>query len=128
MHNFKELAIWKDAMKMAKAVYVLSSDFPDGERYGLTSQIRRCAISVPSNIAEGAGRNTDKEFLRFLAISSGSSFELETQLLLSVDLDFVKKDHVDGLLNKLATLQKMIYRFQEQLKIKVDKSFKGLDT
>ncbi|MFC6996213.1 four helix bundle protein [Rufibacter roseus] len=81
MHNFKELKIWQEAMTLAKKVFELSASFPANEKYGLTSQINRSAVSVPSNIAEGAGRGSDKEFIQFLNIARGSAFELETQLL-----------------------------------------------
>ena len=89
MHNFQKLIIWKKAMNVTEDVYRLSAGFPKEEKYELTSQIRRSAISVPSNIAEGAGRNSDKEFRHFLGISSGSPNELLTQLLLSSRLDLV---------------------------------------
>ena len=121
MHNFKELVIWKESMKLAKATYLASANFPQDERFGLTSQVRRSAVSVPSNIAEGAGRNSDKEFMNFLSISTGSSYELETQLLLSVDLGFVTEEEVQEALSNVTVVQKMLYRFQEQLKTKIEK-------
>lgn len=120
MHNFKELIVWKEAMKLAKATYIASANFPQDERFGLTSQIRRSAVSVPSNIAEGSGRNSDKEFLNFLSISAGSSYELETQLLLSIDLGFVTEEQVQEPLANVTVVQKMLYRFQEQLKTKIE--------
>lgn len=110
MHNFKELIVWQEAMKLAKAVYIASGRFPQDERFGLVAQIRRCAVSVPSNIAEGAGRKSDKEFLHFLAVSAGSIYELETQLLLSHDLGFAHRDDVDSILVTITALQKMLYR------------------
>jgi len=91
MHNFQELIIWQKAMNIAEAVYKLSKKFPKEERYGLKSQIRRSAVSIASNIAEGAGRNTNGEFKNFLGIASGSSNELMTQLMLSSRLGLVEE-------------------------------------
>jgi len=90
MHNFRQLNIWKDARSLVKDVYLLTSEFPSDEKFGLKSQINRCAISVPSNIAEGSARGTNKDFSHFLRISLGSLFEMETQLLLAVDLGMVE--------------------------------------
>jgi four helix bundle protein len=89
MHNFQDLKIWQRAMDIAEDTYILSADFPKEEKYDLTSQIRRSAISIPSNISEGAGRNTNGEFKNFLGIANGSSNELHTQLLLSHRLKLV---------------------------------------
>jgi four helix bundle protein len=125
MHNFKELIVWKDAMKLAKSIYLICQEFPGDERFGLITQIKRSAVSVPSNIAEGAGRNSDKEFLRFLSISTGSLFELETQLLLAADLGFINLDNVNTLLDDVAYLQKKLYRFCQQLESKVNVSIKS---
>jgi four helix bundle protein len=87
--NHKDLDVWKESMILAKEVYHLTKGFPKEEIYGLTSQMRRCSVSIPSNIAEGAARSSDKELIQFLYISLGSLSELETQLLLSRDLGFV---------------------------------------
>ena len=114
MHNLKELKIWKRAIEMATNVYRLTANFPKEEKYGLTSQIRRSAVSVPSNIAEGAGRNSDKEFCHFLGVSNGSSYELQTQLIISKNLGLVSTD-VDGLIDELDQLQKMNYTLQKKL-------------
>lgn len=89
----EQLEAWKAAMQLVKVVYQLTSVFPVEERYGLAQQMRRAAVSVPSNIAEGAGRNGAKEFLNFLGISRGSLAELETQLQLAVMLGFLAPDH-----------------------------------
>jgi len=86
----KDLDVWKAAMELAKLVYLITSKFPKEELYGLTQQIRRSAVSIPSNIAEGAARNSRKEFIQFLHISLGSLAELETQLLLSEKLGFLQ--------------------------------------
>ncbi len=89
----EKLEAWKFAMQLGKAVYQMTSDFPSEERYGLAQQMRRAAVSIPSNIAEGAGRNGTKEFLNFIGISRGSLAELETQMQLAVMLDFTTSDH-----------------------------------
>ena len=89
----EQLEAWKFAMQLVKAVYQMTSDFPSEERYGLAQQMRRAAVSIPSNIAEGAGRNGAKEFLNFIGISRGSLAELETQLQLAVMLGFAAPDH-----------------------------------
>ena len=83
MHNFRELTIWKEAMEITKATYSITKKFPASELYGLTSQINRASVSIPSNIAEGSGRNGNNEFVHFLHISIGSCFELETQMILA---------------------------------------------
>src|SRR3990172_7630332 len=89
MHNFKELSVWQTAVAFAVDVYQITKNFPSEERFGLRSQINRSVVSIPSNIAEGAGRNTDGEFSHFLGISAGSSFELETQLIISNRIRFI---------------------------------------
>lgn len=114
MHNIKELKIWSKAIDLATEVYKLTADFPKEEKYGLTSQIRRSAISVPSNIAEGAGRNSDKEFVYFLGVSNGSSYELQTQLIISRNLDLVDA-RVNQLLDEIDQIQKMNYSLQKKL-------------
>ena len=114
MHNLKELKVWAKAIELSTDVYQLTADFPKEEKYGLTSQIRRSAVSVPSNIAEGAGRNTNKEFNHFLGISNGSSYELQTQLIISRNLDLIDA-RVDHVLDQIDQIQKMIYSWQNKL-------------
>ncbi len=89
----ENLEAWKCSMQLVKAVYEMTTDFPSEERYGLVQQMRRAAVSIPSNIAEGAGRNGIKEFLNFIGISRGSLAEIETQLQLAVMLGFTTQDH-----------------------------------
>lgn len=89
----EQLEAWKFSMELAKAVYQMTATFPAEERYGLSQQMRRAAVSIPSNIAEGAGRNSAKEFLNFIGISRGSLAELETQLQLAAMLGFAEPDH-----------------------------------
>ena len=102
-------------MEITEEVYLLSSLFPKEEKYGLTSQIRRSAISIASNIAEGAGRNTKGEFKNFLGMASGSSNELHTQLILSYRLKLVKKEQVKHIVNNVKEVQKMNYALIKSL-------------
>jgi four helix bundle protein len=88
-----DLDAWKEAMRMVKMVYQLSQQFPKEEVYGLTSQVRRAAVSVPSNLSEGAARSSKKEFSHFLSVAKGSLSELETQLIISADLGYFPVDH-----------------------------------
>ena len=107
MHNFQELKIWQKAINVAEQVYILSSKFPSEEKYGLKSQIRRSAVSIPSNIAEGAGRNTDGEFKNFLGIANGSTNELCTQLIISERLKLISEENIKPIINDLMEIQKM---------------------
>jgi len=109
MHNFKELKVWQNARKLVKEIYVATKDFPSEEKFGLISQMRRSAVSIPSNIAEGSGRNTNKDFSHFLNISLGSAYELQTLLFLSQDLEFINEERVNDLNTSLEEIQKMIY-------------------
>ncbi len=116
MHNFQELKIWQKSMDITVDVYKLSAQFPKEEKYGLTSQIRRSAVSIPSNISEGAGRNTNGEFKNFLGIASGSSNELFTQLILSERLNLVENKNVKHILDALIEVQKMNYKLIQKFK------------
>ena len=111
MHNFRKLNIWIDAMALAKEVYLLTSKFPKEEKFGLVSQINRCSVSVPSNIAEGSSRSSKKEFAHFIKIALGSLFELETQLILSNEVGFYDIEKLNDLEPKIIKLQKMLSRF-----------------
>lgn len=108
MHNYKNLEVWKRSVELATGIYSLTSNFPKQEKYGLVSQIRRCSVSISSNIAEGAGRGSDKEFKMFLNYSLGSCFELETQLMISQNLGLINNNQQD-LFNEVTEIQKMIY-------------------
>lgn len=101
-------------MELTVKVYSITSNLPDSEKFGLISQMRRSAISIASNIAEGAGRNSSAEFIRFLVISNGSCYELETQVILAEKLNLIT--NVQDLLIELDELQKMNYKFQSYLK------------
>jgi four helix bundle protein len=115
VHNFRELHIWQQAMDLAELVYRLCARLPGDERYGLIAQLKRAAVSIPSNIAEGAGRNSNNEFKHFLAIALGSLFEVETQLLLARRLDLIRQDEVDLIAVKIVDLQKKIVALQKKL-------------
>lgn len=112
MHNFKELIIWNKSMD----VYQETKKFPEEEKFNLVSQMRRSAVSIPSNSAEGAGRNSDKEFNQFLGIAKGSSFELQTQLIISNKLKLIPIERFEQLNNTIEEVQKMISGFQSKLK------------
>jgi four helix bundle protein len=94
IHNFKELLVWQRAMDLAVFTYQLTGFFPKEEKYGLISQIQRCAVSIPSNIAEGSGRVSAKEFQHFISIALGSSFELETQVILAFRFNYISQEQM----------------------------------
>ena len=119
MHNIKKLKIWNDSIDLCVDVYKALADMPNDERYGLSSQIKRSAVSIPSNIAEGAGREREKEFYNFLNIAYGSSYELQTQLIISERLNFISMEVNEPLLNKLDEVQKMVYVIKENIKNKI---------
>jgi four helix bundle protein len=114
MDNFRNLIVWKRAVELATDVYQKTINFPKYELYGITSQIRRAAVSISSNIAEGAGRRSNKEFANFLGISYGSACELETQLLIAKNLKYLKGDDFDTLFNDLNEIQKMLYVLEKK--------------
>jgi four helix bundle protein len=116
-HNFREIKIWQEALLMVKEVYLFSSKLPKEEKYGITSQINRSAVSIPSNIAEGSGRTTNKEFVRFLEIAISSSYELETQLILAEELFDLSSVE---LIKNLNALQNRIGGFTRQIKNRIE--------
>ncbi|MGB5462259.1 MAG: four helix bundle protein, partial [Aureibaculum sp.] len=113
MHKVEELKIWQKSIQLAKLVYEAVLSLPSNEKYGLTSQIKRSAISISSNIAEGAGRNSNKEFKQFLSIANGSSYELQTQLILTVELNLISNDKIQSIVKLLIEVQKMNYSLQK---------------
>ena len=115
MHNFKELTVWQEAIKLTKNIYSITSSYPKEEKYGIISQIRRASVSIPSNIAEGSGRDSKKEFNQFLNISLGSCFELETQLIISEKLDFIANDDFLQMNQMLVNIQKMLNGLKKSL-------------
>ena len=106
--DFKDLKVWQKSIDLCQDIYCLIDIFPKSETFGLVSQIRRSAISIPSNIAEGQARHADKEFIRFLNIAYGSLAELETQLIISVKVGYSKEDIIDGLNAKIKEIGRMI--------------------
>jgi four helix bundle protein len=108
MHNYKELKVWQKGRELVKFIYKLTKNFPKEELYALTSQVRRAIVSVPSNIAEGAGHFSSKEFSRFLEIAYASTCELDTQIILSFDLSFISEDELKNFNICIEEIQKML--------------------
>ena len=106
--DYKNLVVWQKAMTLCNDVYVLTKAFPKEELFGITNQMRRCAVSIPSNIAEGQARHTPKEFIHFLKISYGSLAELETQLLISLNIGLTNEETIKTLLENLQEIQRMV--------------------
>ena len=117
MHRYKELKVWQKAIDLAVEVYRITEKLPREERFGLVTQINRCVVSIPSNIAEGAGRNTNKDFDHFLGISLGSSFELDTQLVISNRLGYVVSDDFEKIEVELEHIQNMIVKLKQSLNV-----------
>lgn len=113
--NYKNLDVWKESRKLVSIIYIVSKEFPDDEKFGLTSQIKRAAISVPSNIAEGIGRNSKKETKQFCYISKGSLYEVETQIYLALDLGFIQESQTEEIFNQITTIRKLIIGFIKYL-------------
>ena len=107
--NHKDLDAWKKSLDLVVQVYQVTSIFPDSERFGLITQMQRAAVSVPSNIAEGAARKSDKEFTYFLYIAQGSLAELETQYIISEKLKYISPDQLNTFINHKEEIAKMIY-------------------
>jgi four helix bundle protein len=108
MSSYDKLIVWQKSVDLVEAVYRATKTFPDGEKFGLVSQMRRSAVSIPSNIAEGQGRKTRKELRQFLSIAFGSSSELETQFIISYRLEFIGKVEYDSLIALLTEIRKML--------------------
>jgi four helix bundle protein len=114
-HNFKKLKIWKEGMDLVDKTYEMARTFPEYERYNLVSQLTRCAVSIPSNIAEGTSKSTDKHFNKYIEDSLGSSFEWETQLIVAHRQKYISQEQFKSLEDKIQQLQKMISGFQDGL-------------
>ncbi|WP_300567958.1 four helix bundle protein [Flavobacterium sp.] len=117
MHQFKELGIWKKSRAFCSEIYTITSNFPSDEKFGLTNQLRRASVSIPSNIAEGSSRNSNKDFSRFLEIAIGSAYEIETQLLIASDLGFIHQEKSESLIIQLEQIIKMTSKFRSTLKV-----------
>ena len=109
--SYTSLDVWKKSRELVKKMYLLTNSFPKEELYSLTSQMRRAAISIPSNIAEGIARNYQKETIQFLHISKGSLYELETQLYLAFDIGYLKEDEMSLVMDRIESCKKLVAGF-----------------
>ena len=114
-HNFKNLKIWQDGISLVSETYKLTKTFPKFEVYSLSSQMNRCAVSIPSNIAEGTSKSTNKHISKYLEISLGSAYEWETQLIIALNEKYISKVEFQKLEEKIRTLQRMISGFKKRL-------------
>ncbi len=121
MHNYKTLKVWNASVDLSVKIHSITKSYPSVERYNLIDQMNRCSISIASNIAEGAGRTTARDFHRFLGISQGSSFELETQLIISYKLNYINTDDFRSLSAEIENIQKMLFRFMQSIEQKLNK-------
>jgi len=108
MKTFRDLLVWQKAMKVVTEVYQITQSFPKEELYGLTSQIRRSAVSIPSNMAEGYGRNSTKDYLRFLQIANGSLYELQTQIEIALNLEYITKQDFEKAYENSREIERML--------------------
>ena len=115
MHNFKNLIVWKKSIQLGVKIYTFCNTLSSKDQYIFSSQLSRCVFSIPSNIAEGSGKDSIKDFCRYLNISAGSSFELETQLIILKEIQENKKIEIDLLIKEVVEIQKMIYGFKKKL-------------
>lgn len=124
-HSFKDLKIWQKSRFLVAEAYKLTQIFPKEELFGLSSQIRRAAVSVSSNIAEGCGRDTEPQLAQFLDISMGSLCELETQFIIAYDLNFIKEEQLNHIINLIIELQLMMQSFKIKVRSNIKNSGKG---
>ena len=115
MQDFKKIDVWTRSFKFSSEIYKATSSFPDNEKFGLTSQIRRASLSIPINIAEGSGRNSRKEFANFLQIAIGSTSEVECELLLAKELNFLTEEKFSYLNNEISEIKRMLSSFRKAL-------------
>jgi len=115
MHDYRQLEVWKKSMDLVTDIYVTASNFPRDERFGIISQVKRSAVSIPSNIAEGCGRGTDKQLIHFLDIAQGSCFELETQIIISKRLEYINNEKAESLKSNIQEISKMINGLRKSL-------------
>ena len=121
MRDFKKIQVWERAHRFTLDIYKITSTFPKEELYGLTSQMRRAAVSIPSNIAEGSGRDTQAELARFVHIASGSTSELEYQLLLAHDLGYINSNHYPKLDTEINEIKRMLKGFEKAVQANAKK-------
>lgn len=119
MRDFKKIQVWQKAHRLTLKIYKITSTFPKDELFGLVSQMRRATASIPTNIAEGAGRETQKEFARFIHIASGSASEVEYHLLLAHELGYISPEKYAPLEKDITEIKRMLYGFGKALKSKV---------
>lgn len=119
IRSYQDLDIWKRSMTLVTAVYAISDGFPKSEQYGLTSQLRRSAVSIPSNIAEGRAKRTTRDFMRFLNIAYGSMAELETQLMIAANLQYCTSADIAPLLEETAEIARMTNGLLQSLEQKL---------
>jgi len=122
VRDYRDLIVWQKSMDLAENIYAVSALFPKSETYGLTSQIRRATVSVPSNIAEGQGRYSDPDFARFLSIANGSVKEIETQLLLAVRLNYLQDSQIHTCINLCSEIARLIAGLKGKLLEKIKQS------
>jgi len=113
--DYKDLVVWQKGITLAKHIYELTQSFPAEEKYGLASQMRRAAVSIPSNIAEGQARHTTGEFIQFLSHAEGSIAELDTQLIIAVDLGYCENGKAESILQLISQLRKMLNSLRRKL-------------
>jgi four helix bundle protein len=111
IQSYRELDVWKQSRLLVKSLYQLTKKFPKDEQFGLTSQMRRAAISIPSNIAEGCGRNHSKDSIQFFFIARGSLYELETQLILASDLEYISENELENIIGQAIRCKKLLNGF-----------------
>ena len=115
-HNFKKLTIWQESLELVIETYKVTKTFPSEEKFGLSSQLNRCSVSIPSNIAEGTSKSTSKHFNTYLETALGSAFEWETQIIIANKLNYINNNKFEELKNKINKTQNMIYNFMNTLK------------
>jgi len=114
--NYRDLIVWQKSMSLVTNIYANTVSFPLNEMYGLTNQLRRCAISIPSNIAEGYGRRSTNDYKRFLQIAVGSLFELQTQLEIANNLSYIAKNGFNEMIESCTEIDKMLYSLIQKIK------------
>ena len=117
MHNYKELKMWQKSIELCVLIYQATQQFPGEEKFGLTSQLRKASVSIPSNIAEGAGRKSNKEFAYFLSIARGSCYETETQVIIAEKLNYIIE--MEEIFKLIEEIQKMMFVFTQKLESKI---------
>jgi len=122
MTSHKDLKVWQKGIELVKSIYEITQSFPSNEQFGLVSQMRRAAVSIPSNIAEGCGRNSDKELIHFLYIALGSASELETQIIISQELSLLQPEKSEQMQSLIFEIIKMISSLIKSIRTRDEKS------